>query len=130
MEKQYDTLIGERGVGLSGGQKQRIAIARALLMNPRILIMDDSTSSVDAETEYKIQQALEHLRQGRTTFIIAQRISSVRNADLILLIDQGQLIGIGKHADLMKCCETYVEILESQFEEHAEWLEAVEKEMS
>jgi ATP-binding cassette subfamily B protein len=125
----YDALIGERGVGLSGGQKQRIAIARALLLNPRILIMDDSTSSVDAETEYKIQQALDLLRQGRTTFVIAQRISTVRNADQILLIDQGKLVGKGTHTELLKCCETYVEIMETQFGERAEWLAAVEEEV-
>ncbi len=116
----YQTVIGERGVGLSGGQKQRIAIARALLLNPRILIMDDSTSSVDAETEYRIQQALDHLMEGRTTFVIAQRISTVRNADLILLLDQGTLVGMGTHEELMDCCELYVDILQSQFGEHIE----------
>jgi ATP-binding cassette, subfamily B, multidrug efflux pump len=126
---EYDTLIGERGVGLSGGQKQRIAIARALLLNPRILIMDDSTSSVDSETEYKIQQALDSLRQGRTTFVIAQRISTVRNADQILLIDQGKLVARGTHTELLKSSETYVEIMETQFGERAEWLAAVEKEV-
>lgn len=123
----YDTLIGERGVGLSGGQKQRIAIARALLLNPRILIMDDSTSSVDAETEYKIQQALETLRQNRTTFVIAQRISTVRNADLILLLDEGRLVGAGTHAELMECCELYAEILATQFAGRAELDAAVEE---
>ncbi len=115
MDEGYDTLVGERGVGLSGGQKQRIAIARALLMNPRILIMDDSTSSVDAETEYKIQQALDALRQHRTTFIIAQRISTVRTADQILLLDDGELVGKGTHEELLKCCELYAEILATQF---------------
>jgi ATP-binding cassette subfamily B protein len=129
MPEQYETLIGERGVGLSGGQKQRIAIARALLLNPRILIMDDSTSSVDAETEYKIQQALDALRQGRTTFVIAQRISTVRNADQILLIDQGKLVARGTHTELLKSSETYVEIMETQFGARAEWLAAVEKEV-
>ncbi len=123
----YDTLVGERGVGLSGGQKQRIAIARALLLQPRILIMDDSTSSVDAETEYKIQQALEHLRQGRTTFVIAQRISTVRNADLILLLDQGKLVGKGTHAELLDCCELYAEILETQFGDRAEVVAAAQE---
>jgi ATP-binding cassette, subfamily B, multidrug efflux pump len=123
----YDTLIGERGVGLSGGQRQRIAIGRALLMNPRILIMDDSTSSVDAETEYLIQQALEKLRQGRTTFVIAQRISTVRNADLILLMDNGRLVAQGKHHDLLQSCELYAEILETQFDDRAELITAVEE---
>jgi ATP-binding cassette, subfamily B, multidrug efflux pump len=125
----YDSLIGERGVGLSGGQKQRIAIARAVLLNPRILIMDDSTSSVDSETEYKIQQALDQLRQGRTTFVIAQRISTVREADQILLIDQGKLTAHGTHNELMKCCESYVDILETQFGDRAEVLAAVEQEV-
>lgn len=120
----YETVIGERGAGLSGGQKQRIAIARTLLLNPRILILDDSTSSVDAETEYKLQQALEELRQGRTSFIIAQRISTVRSADLILLLEGGQLIGCGTHAELMQTSEVYTEILETQFGDHAELVAA------
>ena len=111
----YDTLVGERGVGLSGGQKQRVAIARALLVNPRILILDDSTSSVDAETEYKIQQALEILMQDRTSFVIAQRISTVRNADQILLLGEGHLAAQGTHEELMQSSELYVEILETQF---------------
>lgn len=123
----YETMIGERGVGLSGGQKQRVAIARALLVNPRILIMDDSTSSVDSETEYKIQQALEQLRQGRTTFVIAQRISTVRSADLILLLDQGQLIAQGTHKELMDCCEIYAELLATQFGDQAELQAALEE---
>ena len=111
----YDTEVGERGVGLSGGQKQRIAIARALLLNPRILIMDDSTSSVDAETEYKIQEALEELQKGRTTFVIAQRISTVRSADKILLLDKGGLAAEGTHEELKNTSQLYVEILETQF---------------
>jgi len=114
----YDTIVGERGVGLSGGQKQRIAIARALLVNPRILILDDSTSSVDSETEYKIQQSLQVLMKGRTSFIIAQRISTVRNADLILLMDNGQLVAQGTHKDLIQSSELYVNILQTQFGEN------------
>jgi len=114
LPETYETMIGERGVGLSGGQKQRIAIARALLLNPRILIMDDSTSSVDAETEYKIQQALDALRQGRTTFVIAQRISTVRNADQILVMDKGAIAAQGKHEDLMENSAIYAEIYSSQ----------------
>jgi ATP-binding cassette, subfamily B, multidrug efflux pump len=124
----YETLVGERGVGLSGGQKQRIAIARALLLDPRILIMDDSTSSVDAETEYKIQQALEQLQKGRTTFVIAQRISTVRNADLILLLENGKLAAKGTHSELLETNELYVEILETQFGDHAEIVEVADKE--
>jgi ATP-binding cassette, subfamily B, multidrug efflux pump len=123
----YDTVIGERGVGLSGGQKQRIAIARTLLLDPRILILDDSTSSVDAETEYKIQQALEELRQGRTSFVIAQRISTVRKADLILLLDQGRLAAIGTHKSLLETSELYTEILETQFGDRAELVAAYEE---
>jgi ATP-binding cassette, subfamily B, multidrug efflux pump len=123
----YDTIIGERGIGLSGGQKQRIAIARTLLLDPRILILDDSTSSVDAETEYKIQKALEDLRQGRTSFIIAQRISTVRKADLILLLDQGRLAAAGTHKQLLETSELYTEILETQFGDHAELVAAYEE---
>jgi len=127
MPDGYETLIGERGVGLSGGQRQRIAIARALILNPRILIMDDSTSSVDAETEYKIQQALENLARERTTFVIAQRISTVRRADKILLIDNGRLVAEGTHAELLECCELYVDILASQFGAREEVNAAVEE---
>jgi len=110
----YETVVGERGIGLSGGQKQRIAIARALLLNPSILILDDSTSAVDAETEYQIQQALQNLMENRTSFIIAQRINTVRNADLILLIDGGRLIAHGKHEELLRSSCEYAELLESQ----------------
>ncbi len=123
----YETVIGERGVGLSGGQKQRIAIARTLLVDPRILIMDDSTSSVDAETEFKLQKALEELRQGRTSFVIAQRISTVRSADLILLLDNGRLIASGTHSELMSSSEDYTEILETQFGDRAELTAAYEE---
>ncbi len=111
----YDTIVGERGVGLSGGQRQRIAIARALLLNPKILILDDSTSAVDAETEFKIQQALDELMYNRTSFVIAQRISTVRNADLILLLDGGKIVGQGKHDDLLRDNAVYGEIIDSQF---------------
>ena len=97
----YNTLVGERGVTLSGGQKQRIAIARTLLRNPRILILDDSTSSVDTETEAQIRAALVHLMQGRTTFIIAHRIQSVMDADLILVLDKGLIVQQGPHEELL-----------------------------
>lgn len=110
----YETVVGERGIGLSGGQKQRIAIARALLLNPSLLILDDSTSAVDAETEYQIQQALQTLMENRTSFIIAQRISTVRNADLILLIQEGRLIAQGTHEELLRSSCEYAELLESQ----------------
>jgi ATP-binding cassette subfamily B protein len=97
----YDTLVGEKGVTLSGGQKQRIAIARTLLKDPRILILDDSTSSVDAETEGAIREALERLMQGRTTFIIAHRIQSVMIADLVLVLDKGRIVQRGNHEQLL-----------------------------
>ena len=110
----YDTPVGERGSTLSGGQKQRIAIARALLLNPRILILDDSTSSVDLTTEYRIQQALDRLMQGRTSFVIAQRISTVLNADQILVLDKGQIVARGTHEELLDQSEIYSEIYSSQ----------------
>lgn len=112
----YQTRVGERGVGLSGGQKQRVAIARALLLNPRILILDDSTSAVDAETEYRIQQALETLMAGRTSFVIAQRISTVRHADLILVLREGRIAASGTHETLQAESELYVSILQSQLQ--------------
>ncbi|MBI2940147.1 MAG: ABC transporter ATP-binding protein, partial [Chloroflexi bacterium] len=110
----YETRVGERGVTLSGGQRQRIAIARALLMEPRILILDDATSSVDVETEYLIQQALQTLMRGRTSFVIAQRVSTVRNADLILVLDDGAVIAAGTHAELLHTSREYAEIYELQ----------------
>jgi ATP-binding cassette subfamily B protein len=113
----YDTPVGERGTTLSGGQKQRVAIARALLMDPRILILDDSTSSVDVVTEYEIQQALTRLMKGRTSFVIAQRISTVRNADQILVLDKGQIAARGRHEELMEDSPIYAEIYSSQLVE-------------
>jgi ATP-binding cassette subfamily B protein len=110
----YDTPVGERGVTLSGGQKQRIAIARALLLEPRILILDDSTSNVDMATEAQIQQALTHLMRGRTSFVIAQRISTVVNADQILVLERGEIVARGSHADLMEESAVYAEIYNSQ----------------
>ncbi len=110
----YNTQVGERGATLSGGQKQRIAIARALLLDPRILILDDSTSSVDIETEYHIQQALDKLMVGRTSFVIAQRISTVQNAEKILVLDGGRIAAQGTHEDLMRESAIYAEIYSSQ----------------
>ncbi|HKC72708.1 MAG TPA: ABC transporter ATP-binding protein, partial [Chloroflexota bacterium] len=112
----YDTIVGERGVGLSGGQRQRIAIARALLIDPRLLILDDSTSAVDAGTEVLIQEALDRLmRDGhRTAFVIAQRISTVRDADLILIVDDGLIAARGTHEELLRESPLYNEILGSQ----------------
>ncbi|MGI6374548.1 MAG: ABC transporter ATP-binding protein [Anaerolineae bacterium] len=110
----YDTDVGERGVTLSGGQRQRIAIARALLLDPRILILDDATSSVDTDTELKIQAALDGLMAGRTTFIIAQRVSTVRNADLILVINRGRLVASGTHRQLIAESGIYADIYHRQ----------------
>ena len=115
----YDTPVGERGATLSGGQKQRVAIARALLLNPRILILDDSTSSVDLATEYRIQKALDELMKGRTSFVIAQRISTVLNADQILVLDKGHIVAHGTHEELMETSSIYVEIYNSQLVEDA-----------
>ncbi|MFN2144692.1 MAG: ABC transporter ATP-binding protein, partial [Anaerolineales bacterium] len=116
----YETIVGERGITLSGGQRQRVAIARALLIDPRILILDDSTSSVDTETEHLIQQAMEDLIGGRTTFIIAQRISSIRNADQILVFDQGRIVEQGVHDDLIRQGGFYAEIFNLQHDQQAQ----------
>lgn len=110
----YDTQIGQRGVNLSGGQKQRVAIARALLVRPAVLILDDSTSAVDVETEIKIQDALEEIMKDRTSFVIAQRISTVLNADKILVLDDGQIAAEGTHQTLLASSDIYREIYESQ----------------
>ena len=110
----YDTPVGERGTTLSGGQRQRVAIARALLLDPHILILDDSTSSVDMQTEQQIQGALDGLMRGRTSFVIAQRISTVLNADQILVLDKGQIAARGTHAELMENSPVYAEIYSSQ----------------
>lgn len=110
----YDTLVGERGVTLSGGQKQRVAIARTLLKDPRILILDDSTSSVDAETEALIRAALEHLMRGRTSFIIAHRVQSVMIADLILVLDKGRIVQRGTHQELLAQPGIYRQIYDLQ----------------
>jgi len=115
----YETQVGERGTTLSGGQKQRLAIARALLLDPRILILDDSTSSVDLQTEYQIQQALDRLMVGRTSFVIAQRISTVLNADQILVLDKGRIAASGNHEQLLDSSEIYAEIYSSQLVEDA-----------
>jgi ATP-binding cassette subfamily B protein len=127
----YDTIVGERGVTLSGGQRQRVAIARALLMNPRILILDDSTSSVDTQTEKLIQAALDTLMEGRTTFVIAHRLSTVRRADMILVMDEGQIVERGTHDELLARSGLYREIHDLQLIDHtafAEEMEAVDEE--
>jgi ATP-binding cassette subfamily B protein len=106
-EKGYDTVIGERGVTLSGGQRQRLALARAFLTDPRILILDDSTSAIDSATEDKIQRAIAAASKGRTTFIITHRLSQIRWADLILVLRKGRVAAIGTHEELMKSSEAY-----------------------
>ncbi|MCX7976279.1 MAG: ABC transporter ATP-binding protein/permease [Bellilinea sp.] len=116
----YDTVVGERGVTLSGGQRQRIAIGRALLMNPRILILDDSTSSVDTQTEHLIQRALSTLMEGRTTLIIAQRLSTVKKADLILVMDQGRIVEQGTHQQLLALNGLYRQIYDLQLKNQEE----------
>jgi ATP-binding cassette subfamily B protein len=110
----YDTYVGERGVTLSGGQKQRVAIARALLTDPHLLILDDATASVDTETERLIQIALERLMQGRTSFVIAQRLSTVRRADLILVLERGRIAARGTHQELLRTSGLYADIYQRQ----------------
>jgi ATP-binding cassette subfamily B multidrug efflux pump len=122
----YETIVGERGVTLSGGQRQRVAIARALLMNPRILILDDSTSSVDTQTEKLLQAALDVLMEGRTTFVIAHRLSTVRRADMILVMDKGRIVQRGRHGELLKQGGLYKEIHDLQLVDHAKFAEEAE----
>ena len=114
LEDGYDTVVGERGVTLSGGQKQRIAIARAFLMNPRILILDDATASVDSGTERLIEAAMSGLSAGRTTFVIAHRFSTVQNADQILVMKEGSIVERGTHHELTKRGGFYSEVFERQ----------------
>ena len=118
----YDTWVGERGVTLSGGQRQRLSIARTLLIDPPILILDDSTSSVDVETERRIHQAMIAVMQGRTTFVIAHRLSTVRQADLILVLQDGAIVERGTHEELMAQRGTYRDIYELQLRPQAEMM--------
>ncbi|MFP3897454.1 MAG: ABC transporter ATP-binding protein [Anaerolineales bacterium] len=126
----YETHVGERGVNLSGGQKQRIAIARALLLDPKILILDDATSSVDMVTEYQIQKALDRLMEGRTSFVIAQRVATVLNADKIIVLEDGEVTATGTHEELLATSEIYTEIYDSQLEDVDEVIEAGPKEVT
>jgi ATP-binding cassette subfamily B protein len=116
----YDTVVGERGVSLSGGQKQRVAIARALVMDPKILILDDATSSVDTETEYEIQQALQSAMRGRTTLVIAHRLLSLKNADEILVLDSGRIVERGNHQSLLEREGAYARIYDLQLKDQEE----------
>jgi ATP-binding cassette subfamily B protein len=113
----YDTWVGERGITLSGGQKQRVSIARTLLLNPNILVLDDSTSSVDMETEYLIQQAMGALMEGRTSFVIAQRLRTVRDADRIVVLDGGRIVETGTHEELLTANGLYRDIYEVQLKD-------------
>ena len=117
LPKCYDTIVGERGIKLSGGQRQRVAIARALLKNPSILLLDEATSSLDNESEQLVQEALSRLMQDRTTLIIAHRLSTVRVANRIVVLDKGRIIELGSHKDLMAQRGLYAKLYEMQFRE-------------
>jgi ATP-binding cassette subfamily B protein len=122
----YDTWVGERGITLSGGQKQRLAIARTLLMDPRILILDDSTSSVDTQTEYQIQQTLANVMKGRTTFVIAQRLRTVKMADQVLVLQDGEIVERGRHAELLRKNGIYRQIYDLELRDQEEALHQYE----
>ena len=114
MPKKYDTLIGENGIRLSGGEKQRLSIARAILKKSSIILLDEATSSLDAETESKIQKAINFLTKGRTTIVIAHRLSTILNSDKIYVIDSGQVVGEGKHDELLINSKIYKNFYDKQ----------------
>jgi subfamily B ATP-binding cassette protein MsbA len=114
-EKGYDTIVGERGVRLSGGQRQRVAIARAILADPRLLILDEATSSLDSESEALIQDGLKSLRQGRTTFVIAHRLSTIRSSDQILVLEHGEIVERGTHDELLALSGRYRQLYDKQY---------------
>jgi ATP-binding cassette subfamily B multidrug efflux pump len=114
LQKGYDTIVGERGVTLSGGQRQRVSIARTLLTNPKILILDDSTSNVDAQTETLIRKAIDELLKGRTALIITQRASTCKSADKVVVMEKGRIVAEGTHSELVSSNESYRRLIESQ----------------
>ncbi|MGH7636948.1 MAG: ATP-binding cassette domain-containing protein, partial [Gemmatimonadaceae bacterium] len=114
-ENKYDTVVGERGVKLSGGQRQRVAIARAILADPRILILDEATSSLDSESEAMIRDGLRNLRRGRTTFVIAHRLSTIESADQILVLEAGEIVERGRHGELMSLGGRYRDLHDRQY---------------
>ena len=120
LPEQYKTLIGENGVRLSGGEKQRLSIARAILKDPPILILDEATSSLDSESELKVQKAIDNLLQDRTVIMIAHRLSTIKNADKILVFDKGKIVGHGTHKDLFGNNNIYTTLYNLQFEERDE----------
>jgi subfamily B ATP-binding cassette protein MsbA len=119
-EQGYDTIVGERGVKLSGGQRQRVSIARAILANPRILVLDEATSSLDSESEAMIQDGLKSLRHGRTTFVIAHRLSTIRSADQILVLEHGEIVERGSHAELIALGGRYRTLYDKQYKFEAD----------
>jgi ATP-binding cassette subfamily B protein len=121
----YDSLVGERGQSLSGGERQRISIARALLIDPKILILDEATSSVDTTTEKEIQKALDNLVQGRTTLAIAHRLSTLRKADRLIVLDKGEIVEVGNHDELMRAQGAYYLLYQAQARHAAEIAQAI-----
>jgi ATP-binding cassette subfamily B protein len=119
LPKGYDTVVGERGFRFSGGEKQRIAIARTILRNPPVLVLDEATSALDVQTERAVEEALERLAEGRTTLVIAHRLSTVRAADVIAVVDGGRIVERGRHSELLALGGLYADLYRTQFSEQA-----------